>query len=130
MRPSATFLVSLLGCSLPHYCLLSKQTGPVPEGLLSRAVPSQAGTNRPPLTVLKYKLSIFNPGNKKVFHMSLYRNTTLKTFYNSVGDEDYTFSESSEFSFKQWEEPCQHEWALPRPRQGDSSVQLPFDPSP
>lgn len=32
-----------------------------------RAMPSQAGTNHPPLTVLKYRLSIFNSRNKKLF---------------------------------------------------------------
>lgn len=71
MRPSATFLVSLLGCSSPHYCLLSKQTRPVPEGLPSPAEPCQAepGTNRPPLTILKYRLSIFNSRNKKLFQL-------------------------------------------------------------
>ena len=42
MRPSATFLLSLLGCSPPHYCLLHKQTRPAPEGLLRQAQSRQA----------------------------------------------------------------------------------------
>lgn len=32
-------------------------------------MPSQAGTNRPPLTAVKYRLSIFNSRNKKLFQL-------------------------------------------------------------
>lgn len=82
MRPSATFLVSILGCSTPHYCLLYKQIRPVPEGLLGQVVPSRAGTNHPPLTVRKnidspfltpVTRNFFSKSQTKSFHMLWYK---------------------------------------------------------